>query len=134
MKLKKNNKKGFKTKQITIKRMETKFDIKTKRNKIVRVKMKNIDSKKDSKRKNSIENHVWEKRKKKLQDTANLDERRGRRRENMKNRSHTLLIGTRNSSSRKSHRKESNAKAKYHVPSLKASIHVAKAQWKASIH
>ena len=51
MKLKKNNKKGFKTKQITIKRMETKFDIKTKRNKIVRVKMKNIDSKKDSKRK-----------------------------------------------------------------------------------
>jgi lipopolysaccharide export LptBFGC system permease protein LptF len=69
--------------------METKFDIKTKRNKIVRVKMKNIDSKKDSKRKNSIENHVWEKRKNKLQDTANLDERRGRRRENMKNRSHT---------------------------------------------
>ena len=81
--------------------METKFDIKTKRNKIVRVKMKNIDSKKDSKRKNSIENHVWEKRKNKLQDTANLDERRGRRRENMKNRSHTLLIGTRNSSSKK---------------------------------
>jgi hypothetical protein len=101
MKLKKNNKKGVKTKQITIKRMETKFDIKTKRNKIVRVKMKNIDSK----RKNSIENQIQEKRKKKLQDTANLDERRGRRTKNMKNKSHTLLIGTRNSSSRRSHRK-----------------------------